>query len=1022
MTHADLLSPPRRRHAHFSLAMLAALTLLSSWRVRRTAGMLLMVWIGMLAVVTLICSIPLYVHVTTTAGLRGIFSIDQDSPYITVHTSFFVSGSNVDVQSPEMAEALPNSDITPYLNKPPQLVLQQRIPIDTNSAFTVTAYSMQQAASHMHLVKGKLPDAHSSDLQVAITPSTADALNVQVGYQIVVPIGYTSDPLYSRNTIDQQKLSFTVVGLYTADVAHDPFWHEQENAPSITRIVSPPATKIYTFGIASLDTIESYYAKANTQHPGLFVSAPFDAFWYYHVNTTQIDVNQIGNFSAGLRHWKSAIQNIDTQQYGGGGGILLQQVNLSGELLGTSGSSSILASYQNRLDIVNIPTWILLLEISVLAMFFVMVMTSLLIERQSESIAILRSRGASGFQVFSLLTIQGFVLTLAALLVGPVLAWLAANQLVLHLVSQQQQDALNVINTDVMATITGLWFYALLASLAGLLAMVGSIVQALRRDVLSLRRQRARTNTRPLWQRLQLDLFAALVALIGYGISLYISSSATPDARTQLLVSSPLTLIAPIFLVIGGILLLLRLFPLLLHLGVTLAVRGRGAPALLAIGQMSRAPQQALRLTLLLALASAFAIFSLVFNASQDQRIQDIANYQAGADFSGFLRLSSGGDPKLIEQAVMETSGVRSVSAGFADSLTVANVKQTLSTEAELRAVDPGPFAQTALWDKHDSTQPLTDLMQQLINQRASAIQRGVVPAFVDATLWHALGLSVGSRFVITQSTATEGGNSVSFVALGEIERLPTTDQSVTTTFSPTNTNLPGAILVDFSTFRQVMNLHAAIPISLNFVWIHTATDAASISSARAAFLNNTAAVQIIRLNDRYGQLDRMQQDPLYLTLKGELLLGMLVALLLALLGSLLASWFSMRMRLTNFVILRALGSSLQQLAAMLSWEQSITYVSALLISIGFGALLIVTILPALIFSSVPIGGDFVSQSVFANEFYRIQSALPVQTIVPQTLLIFLAILVALCAFTLVMMTRAAFQPALAKALRINED
>src|SRR5260221_5471097 len=60
---------------------------------------------------------------------------------------------------------------------------------------------------------------------------------------------------------------------------------------------------------------------------------------------------------------------------------------------------------------------------------------------------------------------------------------------------------------------------------------------------------------------------------------------------------------------------------------------------MLALAQMARAPRQALRMILLLALAIAFAIFTLVFAASQTQRASDIADYQVGADFSGVIPL-----------------------------------------------------------------------------------------------------------------------------------------------------------------------------------------------------------------------------------------------------------------------------------------------------------------------------------------------------------------------------------------------
>lgn len=108
-----------------------------------------------------------------------------------------------------------------------------------------------------------------------------------------------------------------------------------------------------------------------------------------------------------------------------------------------------------------------------------------------------------------------------------------------------------------------------------------------------------------------------------------------------MLVVAPLTLIAPLFLLIAFLFLFLRFFTAILRLGARLAMRSRGAISMLALAQMARNPRQTLRMTLLLALAIAFAIFTLVFSASQFQHISDMAAYESGADFSGDLPVNT---------------------------------------------------------------------------------------------------------------------------------------------------------------------------------------------------------------------------------------------------------------------------------------------------------------------------------------------------------------------------------------------
>src|SRR5207244_8742600 len=136
--------------------------------------------------------------------------------------------------------------------------------------------------------------------------------------------------------------------------------------------------------------------------------------------------------------------------------------------------------------------------------------------------------------------------------------------------------------------------------------------------VWSTANQASPSARRPFWQRLNLDLFVALIALAGFGISVYLTSiEGLLDPQTQTLVVSPLALLAPVFLLLAIVLLFLRSLPVLLHFGSSLVMHGRSAMPVLAVAQMARKPRQAVRMILLLGLATAFALFTLVFAASR---------------------------------------------------------------------------------------------------------------------------------------------------------------------------------------------------------------------------------------------------------------------------------------------------------------------------------------------------------------------------------------------------------------------
>src|SRR5579884_1953766 len=140
---------------------------------------------------------------------------------------------------------------------------------------------------------------------------------------------------------------------------------------------------------------------------------------------------------------------------------------------------------------------------------------------------------------------------------------------------------------------------------------------------------------------MRLDLAAALIAIIGFAFSLYITTPGVLDDRVRTLILPATTVAGALFLLLACALLLLRLFPSILRLASSLASRSRSATPMLALAHIARSPRQALRITTLLVLAIAFATFTLSFTASQAQRIPDVAAYQVGSDFSGAFAVGS---------------------------------------------------------------------------------------------------------------------------------------------------------------------------------------------------------------------------------------------------------------------------------------------------------------------------------------------------------------------------------------------
>jgi hypothetical protein len=172
--------------------------------------------------------------------------------------------------------------------------------------------------------------------------------------------------------------------------------------------------------------------------------------------------------------------------------------------------------------------------------------------------------------VFGSLLIQSVALGVIALIIGPILALIFVSLISQHVLGSTEQAAIDLVTGQPVQAMFSVVFYALATVIVAIIAMAFMLWLAARKNALAIRREAARTTQRPLWQRLNLDAITAVIALVGYGVSLYlVSINNLFDARTRVLVVAPLTLVAPLFLLIAFLFLFLTLL-----LGIT-AVGGK---------------------------------------------------------------------------------------------------------------------------------------------------------------------------------------------------------------------------------------------------------------------------------------------------------------------------------------------------------------------------------------------------------------------------------------------------------------
>jgi FtsX-like permease family protein len=879
---------------------------------------------------------------------------------------------------------------------------------------------MQQAAPHLGAIQGQLAQISSvpsSVIEIMMTPDTAHLLGVNVGSTFKLALQYF---VANSNNGSQQlttMITARVTGLFSLTPSQAAYWHGEDFKPVKIALESSTPLSQYTFLVsdnALLALIDHLVSVHHTDAIHTPNPNGYSFIWHYHLDSTQLDISGLDTLIGQL----AGVRAMFDSQYGylenGGNDFTIEypyliHVELAGQTFSFNGNPSILDEFRSRIEVARIPTGVFTLLILSFILFFISLLTTLLVDRQQDTIALLRSRGASRTQIFGTFFLQSVGLSIIALVIGLPLATVTVLLISQSVLSPTELDALNSITSHPFQTTLGSVWYALAITLIALFIMGISLFMAARMNILSLRREVARSNNRSLWQRLQLDVIAGIIALVAYSFSLYVTSiGPVLQGKAQVLIATPLSIIAPLFLIVGCLFLFLRIFPFFLRLGARIATRGRGAVIMLAFTQTARSPRQSLRMIMLFALATSFALFTLVFLTTQAEHIQEIVTYQTGADFSAQLRVP-GTSVSQVTNQYQSIPGVLSASVGFVGQ----GYGGTANLPLNLQAVDAFSFGQTVIWPSKADNQSMRPLLSQLVSFRKTSTTNDIVPSIVDQTFIKRSLFHVGSFFTMSVSSVFPA--SMQCVIIGVVDHIPTNNTLITPVVT-------GGVLIDYQTYlnaykqelKKNKNLsEQLIPPVMNQIWLHTKTDDASVASVRTALDNPKYSIS--HLVDRRLLLSTLQSDPLNLVLDGVLILGTTTAFLVALVGGVLASWLSARTRQMSYITLQALGATTRQTSYILMWEQAIVFFTGLLLGAGFGALLIVSVIPSLTFTDL-------NSNLSNEQFFALQSLLSTQIIVPPGISLVLLTLVGIYILALIIMVRVVTGSVISKKLRLVEN
>lgn len=891
---------------------------------------LLPVLLGVLAAVSILCSAPLLATAAGNASLQASLqttgaaaltsnlearlfarahdntSYAQATKAVTANVRYYL-GSQIAAHPPIQAAQL--TDMIGY--RPGEVHQVKDSSLDT--ALDLWFFSTMTPA-HLTLTSGRLPSAHiqststnqgtAYDVEAMISPDWAKYFHLQLN-DVLEVTGQTDDP--------DAYLRVHFVGFFQPKNPHDPAWFDEPDV-----FTSPYAPTNEQIPHAAIWLNQDAFEQAI---PQLGLRQEMTYFWFYYLNHPAITLNNAASVQQALTTLKARFQlfQVDSTDPNAGYDALTRL----DELLQTALS---------QLTVVNVATLVAIFPGLALLLVYLLLAATALAEHTRDETSLLKSRGASRWQVFLLSALEALLLCIGALLLAPLLATQLTNlleRLVFQGAGSGALTSLPVIPTGQA------YLYAGIAAFLCMLALVLPTFVDVRSTLLQVKREAGRSHHR---MRRYLIAGLFLVALGAFGAITLLQRDAffTLDARGKLAVDW-VAVTSPTLLLLGAIGLSLVLLPPMLTLLDRVGRRTPDIAVALATQQLARRPASYSRLFLVLTLTLALGSFAALFNGTLATSYADRAAYLSGAD----LRLVEGQAnlPDLQRQAAPLADHL-SLLPGAIDGMNALRDSVALPTGAlqgnvTTLAVDPARLPRLVSWRADFANAPLSTLMQKL---QTAPTPQGALPAIVDDQVIQATHDQIGSHL----SLLLDGKSNVDFVIVGSFHYFPTLETGQM------------ALVCDLSSLLQQLNRNPLLQVAPNEVWLKLAPTA-PVYTAQAVMdrlasnpQHRQVQVNVQQVYDRAALAASLRNDPLHFSTAGALLLDVLVAAVLSVIGFVALFALIVQRRAFEFGVLRVLGLSWGQLSRSLGWEQIVMLCWAVAVGIGVGIVLAQLALPAL--------------------------------------------------------------------------
>lgn len=571
---------------------------------------------------------------------------------------------------------------------------------------------------------------------------------------------------------------------------------------------------------------------------------------------------------------------------------------------------------------------LLMLDIPVVLMliFYLFMVSQLNIESEKNEIAMLKSRGASAWQIIRIYAYETLILGAAAALIGPFVGLGLCNILG---VSNGFLEFVNRPALHAKLSLTA-FLYAFLAVIVFFVATIVPVVPASRITIVGHKQSKAHKQAKPFWQKSYLDFIMTIVPIAwllwhNHQEKVLIEQGLTNTSATM----NPLMFAASTLFILGAGLICVRIYPYFIRL-IYLIGRKKWSPAayisLNNIGRSSTGREKFIMIFLILTVA--LGIFSANTARAINRNTEERIRYNLGADVVmeelwKYARVTKSEDGESITEAQYfepdftvyeDLAGVETVTPVFKRDAVQLRYNEKTQVDVQVMTIVPEKFAKVC-WFRNG-------LLPVHINNYINALSECLDGAIISQSYQDKTGLKLGD---------------VVQVKWGKNEWFETTVVAVVNywpSFNPYEKNSQGE-------FRDF--------IILNFDYVNVQTilepyqvwmsmeDGASVSDFYQSIRD--AGIVATRLDVVSQLITSSKTDATLQGVNGALTLGFIVIMAMCFIGFLIYWILSIKGRTLQFGILRAMGMSFREIIAMIIYEQILVSGVSIFLSIIIGGI-----------------------------------------------------------------------------------